>query len=228
MNIPDYEQDICRDTLKIVKQYDIPLKTVIDIGAHVGYFSIPTALHADIVYAIEPAMDNYWNLVNNIFDDNLTKKIFPIHVAIWNDKDEVEIGHVPNGNSGQYIVFPGNRDNKSTVKAITFPKLIDMVGNVDYLKIDIEAGEFNIFPPIDEIKRALSNVNILELSIHAQWQAEFFDKQGAIEFSAYKDLENSEHDLIQFLAGCGFKLKRDDGNGLIYHGFNSNFKKENK
>lgn len=225
MEVPNQENYIFEtDAVKIAKQYSqLKFKTMLDIGAHAGYFSLYVAEQADIVYAIEPVMDNYWCLVKNIINNSLSNKVFPMLCAMRHEEGDVEIHHLQGGNSGQHLMSRVNSDRSVRIKAISLPNLLRLVGQVDYLKCDIEGTEYNIFPPTQEIASILCNVKILELSTHSPWRSDVFTEETFREFSAYRNLETAEQELIGFLTDVGFRFIVDRSNGDIYHGYNANY-----
>ena len=75
-----YEPEITR----LFEELITPGMVVVDIGAHIGYFSLLAARHAGPegrVYAFEPAPDNYTILVKNIALNNY-RNIIPVQKAV--------------------------------------------------------------------------------------------------------------------------------------------------
>jgi len=63
--------------------------TIIDIGAHVGLYSILAAMEVgNIIYAFEPMPDNFKLLSENIKKNKLETKIIPFNVAIAAKKEK--------------------------------------------------------------------------------------------------------------------------------------------
>jgi hypothetical protein len=76
------------DELLILNQYGLAYRlkphVVIDVGAHIGAFSIPTALNTldlygeELAMAVEPTTINYLALVNNTMINEVEKIVKPI------------------------------------------------------------------------------------------------------------------------------------------------------
>jgi predicted O-methyltransferase YrrM len=89
------------DELLVLNQYNLAYKlkprSVIDIGAHIGAFSIPMALNIldlygdGVVVAVEPVTINYRALVNNIMINGVDKIVKPVKVAVSINNGFIEI-----------------------------------------------------------------------------------------------------------------------------------------
>jgi FkbM family methyltransferase len=132
-------------------EYHITQKTigskaiVIDIGAHLGSFSVLAASHASegIVLSYEPDSTNFWLLTRNIARNGLTNvKTFKCAVA---------------GTSGPKTLFRGisnwshslnNRgySRKDIIDCVTLPQILkeNDVKTCHVLKIDCEGSEYEI------------------------------------------------------------------------------------
>jgi FkbM family methyltransferase len=114
----------------------------VDVGANVGIYSLYAAfLYPSLrIIAIEPDVNNYIELVKNI-NLNGFKNIIPMNMAIggWN-----QASFFKNSSS-----LPGNSDGKLDKKdgipllSITIDYLIRIVSKIDFLKIDIDGGEYD-------------------------------------------------------------------------------------
>jgi len=130
---------------------------ILDIGANVGNHSIffSKVMQANRVYAIEPYLKNFVELVENIHL-NSCANILPLNVAAYceNDiknvilKDENNCGMVEFSNVGQAVV------------CCELDNVIDE--QIDYIKIDVEGCELdaldgckdivNIFRPVVSVE----------------------------------------------------------------------------
>ena len=89
MNTSDRKEIISeiRRLMGICMGKEIKGNIVIDLGAHIGVFSVYAALYgAEKVYAYEPLKENYDLLVKNIAVNNLQDKIIPIQKAVTDKK----------------------------------------------------------------------------------------------------------------------------------------------
>lgn len=109
--------------ISLVRSDDV----VLDLGANIGAFSIPAARIAEKVYSVEPIVGNL--LRRNIELNGLT------------NVDVIEEGIGSNG--GRELNFLGTKRMCSTT---TLGSLLFRIGEVDYVKIDIEGDEWLIDP----------------------------------------------------------------------------------
>lgn len=116
--------------------------TVIDIGACIGGFTIPAAMTAQHVYAIEPLYAD--ELQKNIILNNLEDRITVIDAGLGcGDPVTVRYG-----------------DREKTIKTMTFSELREIGGRCDFLKCDCEGAEWTIHP------KDLNGIRRIELEIH--------------------------------------------------------------
>jgi FkbM family methyltransferase len=134
------------------QEYGTPIreKTIVDIGASTGVFSVcaaATARHARI-YAYEPASSYYAVLIDNIERNRATSRIKAFNAAVASD------------NRGRKLVIDGERfffpsiiegnDGASPsavqVASITLPEIFDSnaIERVDLLKMDCEGAEYEV------------------------------------------------------------------------------------
>lgn len=123
--------------------------TIIDVGAHYGYFSIFAALNSDpeaTIIAVEPAQHNFDILRRNIRDSQV-ENVYPIRAAIAGP-----------GMQGETDLYLGRSENASLfregegavetekVRTITLDTLLQEqdIEEVDFLKMDCEGAEYGI------------------------------------------------------------------------------------
>jgi len=166
IDIDERESFLIEQAVEEIIKYKGKLETVLDIGAHVGVFTLKAIeLGAKKVYAIEPTLDSYKKLINNIIDNNLGGKIIPLPFAITNKDYEVRIiKH--NGLPGQNSLYYKTGVEFLT-STISFTTLLKLVGHIDYCKIDIEGAEWEIFNFEDEeLSGLIKNIGFLEIELH--------------------------------------------------------------
>lgn len=111
-------------------------KVALDIGAHVGLWSMwLTKLFARVI-AFEPVPDHY-----NIYPYNVTDRNAHLHhVALGADYGEVTMGNTPGESTGNTHVVTSDPANLVSMFPLDHFKL----QNVDFIKIDTEGYEKQI------------------------------------------------------------------------------------
>lgn len=211
-----YNDDVDKWIIDIIIDgfnYTEPIKTVVDVGAHIGSFSIVAASKgkAQNVYAIEPDFNNFYLLKKNIKLNKFGKIIHPINVAL-SDKNGLEPLHYLKGlNSGQRsLVYNTDVFTKiDYVPTITFKTLMSIIEDTpDCLKMDIEAAEFKVLMKEENID-LLKRFTFIDIDIHSPANTDYFDENtvsGLIEQGVIESTESACGDLIQFIKDCGFEV----------------------
>jgi len=160
-----YEGVLVINELLILNQYNfvyrLKPRVTIDLGAHIGVFTISVAKNIidlygnGLVIAVEPNIVNYYTLVNNIKINGVGKVVKAIKAAVASNQGFVEVEWI------------GIRDY---VRTITMDSLIEIVrdegySEVDLVKIDIEGAELDIL--INDVNW-LKYVKALVMELHPQ------------------------------------------------------------
>ena len=167
--------------------------TVVDIGAHYGYFSLFAAknLAPDArIVAVEPAPENACVIRKNLSDSGTA------NVALVECGIAAEPGHLPlyggrsvNRSLVRDYALGNGQAGSDTVEVITLAELFDRqrISTVDFLKLDCEGAEYGIL-------RHASN--------------ELLQRIGCIslEFHDLKRREATGLDLVKRLKSAGFEL----------------------
>jgi len=117
------------DMLKI-KENDV----VLDLGAHVGFFTCKTAQKAKFVIAVEPHLEHF-NLLKQNIKINGFDNVVLVNKAVYNKSTDVML---------EYKGLGTKISNKGKIrtKAITIDKLLEQLElSADVLKMDIEGAE---------------------------------------------------------------------------------------
>ena len=160
--------DFCayRDVLIVKsKSYDPGIQdftpsTIVDAGAHIGMASILFAhmYPAARIVAIEPEPSNFAALVRNTTP---YKTITPIQAALWREDGEVTLGPCNAHPKGAFQIV---ENGSQRVRAITMDTLMRETGihSIDFLKVDIEGAEIEMFESCPWIK----NVRVIAIELH--------------------------------------------------------------
>ena len=141
----NYENDrfitdvLSNEEYKFLFRYPV----VIDIGCHIGTFSLYMLDHADKIYAIEPSKENL-TLMNQTIKDNDIKSIKTFQLAVSNKEG---IGYIhTDGTAGGGGWKLDSILGTLPVNMVTLEGFMDSEG-IDYadlVKLDVEGGEMDI------------------------------------------------------------------------------------
>lgn len=137
-----------------------PDDVVLDIGAQAGAFTIPAARRAKFVWALEP-----------LFCDELRANL---ELNGIKNVEVLEMG-IANRDGIMPIEFWGRQDYCQVRRFATVKELI---GRVDFLKMDCEGHEWSIkLGELEDIKRIEAELHMVKGNRLEEWKS-WLDKQG--------------------------------------------------
>ena len=123
---------------KLIKNMVKSNHTVLDIGAHIGYFTIIMAKQAKQVYAFEPEQRNFHTLQKNVNLNELSNvKLYNRAVAEHNSKTKLHLCHT---SSGMHRLYPSMWCKEGTIEVETI-SINEIIKDADFIKMDIEGAE---------------------------------------------------------------------------------------
>ncbi len=136
--------------------------TVLDIGAHIGYYSLlASSLVGDRgrVYSFEPDPHNFSLLQKNIYENNISN-VELINKAVGEKKRKVTF-HVNTRNTGDNRIFDNGQLRKEIkVQQIAIDEFLLKIP-VDFIKIDIQGSEMNAMLGMKKLLSMNKNIIIL-------------------------------------------------------------------
>jgi FkbM family methyltransferase len=143
-------------SVHVDRDYDIPgidwpnVRTIVDIGAHVGGFTVWAALRAPAArcLAVEPNPETFSMLVRNIRDNGLSDRVTAVNAAVAGAPGTGSLELIEHS-LGTRLARHG--DGKVSVEVTTMRALMASAGmqQVDVLKIDCEGMEYEVFGSMD-------------------------------------------------------------------------------
>ncbi len=193
--------------LKILLSFFPKDGVFIDIGANIGFFSIPVAHRrrtACRVYAFEPIAANYEALIKNIELNGLEEEIFPINLAASNLNGRVSM-QITTGNrrrTSNAIVLTSwkgffNHYLYCEVEAVRFDDWMKSrnISRIDVVKIDVEGHEYHT------LEGMLDTLQKYRPVIYAECNSFFLKKQNLTIHQILGLLSPFDYDYYQIRDG---------------------------
>lgn len=174
------------------------LKTVVDIGAQSGIFSLYAAYHnpGAIIHSFEPDPGNYEQLCLNIKVNNFADRITSFNAAVAGRTEPVSFFINENSSRAHSMFGTGEGQKQVVVQALSLDDLFQasQIAQCDFLKIDIEGAEYDVL--FNATRETLSKINKLVLECHP------IQRDGT-----YYDITTME----KFLQKNGFHILQKEG-----------------
>lgn len=152
----------------------MPSDTVIDVGAHIGAFSLIASkkIHGSKIYALEPCLASYELLERNIAI-NSKANITPFNIALHERKGHTKLYHdTITGNWGHSITKQLS-DKSEVVKCDTLGNFIfeNKINSCELLKLNCEGAEFGIL--LSTGTSVLKKVKVIIVLYHLDLQDKY-------------------------------------------------------
>jgi FkbM family methyltransferase len=175
--------------------------TVVDIGAHIGVFSVFASKFASKIYSFEPSDENFKVLKENIAINNINNVVIPFNLAVSDNTGERVLFVSPNNSAGHsfYAHESLHKNKEIIVSTVSLEDFVtsNNISVIDFLKIDCEGGEYNIL--LECSAKVLSIVKKISMEYHnidsnrnVSVLENFFKKNG---FTVSINFENNCHYL---------------------------------
>ena len=161
-----------KDVKRTMKIIGKDVRTILDIGACIGTFSLfftNVIKNDDLkIYAFEPVPSSYNILIKNIEANNFGKWIKPFNFGLDNKESNVIMG-IPfhrshEGNNGLYTIKSGREKlrKKVTCKVVRLKDFVKKhnIYSIDLIKIDTEGKEIDILKDSIEILPFVKYIHI--------------------------------------------------------------------
>lgn len=166
-----------------------PEDIVVDIGAHIGCFSVFASMKATKgkVISYEPSPENYKILLKNKELNHLSN-LFPHKQAVSSHKGKLKLS-LPINNHGGNSFF-ADSPKSTTVSTLSLSQIFtnNHLNKIDFLKIDAEGAEYDIL--LNTPKKYLDKIDKI-----------------ALEYHDYFPTNHNVQELKIFLEKNGFRVK---------------------
>ncbi len=182
--------------LALVASYLQEGMKVADVGANIGLYSILAQKRvgtAGTIWAFEPSRETFQLLERNL-ELNRCEQVIPLRCGL-SDRADVMLQLTSDkgfGDAYRYLKYQHREDEPADPNAEQVPvSTLDKwasdngVGSLDFLKVDIEGGEFRMFSGAQDIIRASRDIVILFES-DPQWS----ERSGVKQQTTFELLQN--------------------------------------
>lgn len=201
LNYDENKDDL--DILKEIFKYRVYSKyfpfykkaTILDIGAHKGYFTLFSYFNTDKdskIISLEPDKKNFNCLMSNCGKNNLDKNnVVLINSGIYSKSGELDL-FISNSYNNSIFNSEKNRlssNNKESITVISLKDLLNTynINEVDFMKMDCEGAEYPTLFETDT--NTLSKIKVISL-----------------EFHDLKDINYNGNELIKFMENNGYRV----------------------
>jgi len=174
---------------------------ILDIGAHIGTFSLPFSMfnHREgNIYSFEANPNNFSLLAENIRLNNLGDVITATNAVVSKEADLEFSGSLPDGgNSGMFYFKTGSESSESPVTSVNIDAWHAQLTEgkqINLIKIDVEGAELSVLKSCQEVINKYKPVLYIEIN----------DK-------ALRRFETTTKDIENILAPLGYRFFRNIG-----------------
>jgi FkbM family methyltransferase len=161
--------------IELVRRIVRPEQTFLDIGAHIGYYSLAAARAMGCrgrVFSFEPSPVNFALLQENVRMNGLEDVVQPVHAALFREPSEIEL-YLAEHNSGDNRIYPSTPEEDTYVnghlsgarRVVKVPALKgddfltkQGVEKVDVIKLDVQGAEMDV---LDGLTRTLESPEVV-------------------------------------------------------------------
>jgi FkbM family methyltransferase len=192
-------------------------KTVIDVGANIGYFTALLACVSDKVYAYEANPEVYKLLMDNIYLSQLQDKVVPFNKAVTSFSDILLGFYVSKKYQGNSSLVSHTAEYREQFATDEFDKIVVNTDTLDrykdeeifLVKIDVEGGELDVLDGMDnlivnnKVKNIVLEFNRNMLGANADnllMQLEIYRKQFGALFYTFTPEGETRFTLLENIA----------------------------
>lgn len=162
-----------RNELAMVKSFVRPGDTIVDIGGHIGTFSIPFARFTapgGRVFSFEANPGNFSLLKKNIECNQLQDVITATHAVVSESRQTFRMALPTNGNSGTYYFLPNTAEGGIEIPSVNVDEWFKenaASAPVQLLKIDVEGAEVSVLRACHDLINRCKPIIYIEINEEA-------------------------------------------------------------
>jgi FkbM family methyltransferase len=197
---------------ELVAAFLKPGMRVLDIGANIGAYSIlaDKSIGAEgYCWGFEPSPESYRRMLKNL-ELNACRRVRPMQVALSDQTDTfLELKSDPGfGDAYRYLSATRAGDGQGELVPVTTLDSFAQqngIANLDFIKVDVEGGEFRIFRGAQQILSASPNVVIMFES-----DPEWCERAGCQPMDSFELLRSLGFELYCWRGASGWQNSERD------------------
>lgn len=152
--------------------------TVIDVGGHIGSFSIFSALAGARAVIFEPVPANYNLISENIRLNGFQHQIKSINAAVWSSAGEKSLSVADDSTGGSGFWYKKTTVPQITVRTVHLSDVMaaEKIETCDLLKLDCEGAEFEILTSLEPDVWPRIRAIVMEYHMFAGYTLEQMDR----------------------------------------------------
>ncbi len=144
-------------------------KTIVDIGAHKGFFTTYAARNCpqSQIYSFEPIKSSFESLSKNVISNNLNGRVKVFNLGVAGTAGEKEINLSSSSTDNSFYTEIGSiMTGTQTIVCTTLAGIIynNKLDKIDLLKLDCEGAEFEIL--MSSSKEVLDKLSEIRMEYH--------------------------------------------------------------
>lgn len=185
-----FEQDI----IALAKKFANKNKVFVDIGAHIGTYTMNLTPLFKETWSFEAQRDTFYYLCGNIALNNLSHVVQAKNCAVSNKEDDGKLLTLKiiseDGGGSSIRNLQNNQNFLTTEKVISKPLDYFQIKNIGLIKIDVEGAEIDVIKGASDTLKASNYPPIL----FEAWPDDWFKEQREI--------------LLAFIESIGYKIEK--------------------
>jgi FkbM family methyltransferase len=158
-----------------IPYYTPPVNAVvIDVGAHIGTFSLLMSHLAPkgICFALEPSNETFEVLQSNSVDNKLRDKLIPCKYALYDTNSTIRLYHDEQSGNWGHSVVKQLSNSFEDVETITLDRFFELynISYCDLIKFNCEGAEFNILADVSD--KVLNRIDTWIILFHEDLAAD--------------------------------------------------------
>lgn len=174
---------------------------VLDIGAHIGIFTLYAYEYSKRIYAVEPSLEHF-DLLVRMISHNKMINVVPIRKAIYIENKKLPFGGPDSNKTMRSLHTAIWQEGKprETVEAITLDTLFkdNNIEHIDLMKLDVEGSEYEILAG-EGFRKVADKIDVIVGETHSWADRHPNQLRESLKNNGFK-VETIKHDANLFVA----------------------------